>query len=599
LNHAQLINLSEIEEGGASDARGPGMTSPAAIKKDVAMLVASITEHGLLQPLLVRKTAGDIPGEARKYRVIAGNRRLRALRIIHGKKNVEVSVIITEASDEDAFEKSLAENVIRQQMHPVDEFTAFAALVKAGWSPEQVAKRFGLTERLVRQRMQLERLSPNLRSAWRLGTMTADQAAALTIADEHALQEKIWAGAKKNEWASRPENLRKEIRLATQGLLENDSQVKFIGLDAYFAAGGEILHDLFSDQKTLISVDLITKMVDERIAQECAALIAEGWSFALPETAEYWDYETLDVTPWMSADDAAIYRKNPHNSTSYALEKAAIALAMADPAARAKSGCIVGRDHLGGFDVTGLVLPPTAAEGAGAVDKSVDPGVDEPSPPDAKPQEPAAEPPKVNWALRETMSERLTLALSEALALDPHAACAALAASLRHAMTSHGGGSPLRVQTREAWAALNTERTAGGAKEWQADFTRLVNMGPTELAGELAALSVKLVDLRAPKVDSRGYEYSEGRDALIRVISCELPVSALGAAIDKHFDREAYFIRLTVDELHTALTEMRAPAKRPARKARLAALAATLAKETGWLPVDLRLSGLMALKTTP
>ena len=108
--------------------------SPANVRKTGAMngieeLAASIEAHGLLQNLQVREAASG------KFEVVAGGRRLAALKLLAKRKALAKDAPIgcnVLASDEDASEISLAENEMRQAMHPADQFEAFKALIDAG-----------------------------------------------------------------------------------------------------------------------------------------------------------------------------------------------------------------------------------------------------------------------------------------------------------------------------------------------------------------------------------------------------------------------------------------------------------------------------------
>ncbi|GAB7543992.1 hypothetical protein CS8_036640 [Cupriavidus sp. 8B] len=83
---------------------------------------------------------------------------------------------------------SLAENLLREQMHPADQFETFAALVKEGRSIEDVAADFGVSPPVVRRRLKLANVSPCLMADYRAGGVTLEQLMALTISDDHAAQ---------------------------------------------------------------------------------------------------------------------------------------------------------------------------------------------------------------------------------------------------------------------------------------------------------------------------------------------------------------------------------------------------------------------------
>ena len=131
--------------------------NPRKTKPNTAddLLVASIRSRGLLQNLGVRPSETS----AGKYEVRYGGRRLAALRLLtkegHFTKAQEFPCRIVPSDDAAASEEALAENIVREALSPIDDFEAFAKLDALGLSVEEIAKRFGATERAVRQRLSL------------------------------------------------------------------------------------------------------------------------------------------------------------------------------------------------------------------------------------------------------------------------------------------------------------------------------------------------------------------------------------------------------------------------------------------------------------
>ena len=124
-------------------------------RMSIPELAASIARIGLLQNLIVILSA-----DGEQYEVVAGDRRLTALKLLAKKKRIpadyEVPCLLV--ADASARTVSLAENVQREAMHPADQFAAFAALVKEGRPVEDIAADFGVTpllERWVEQPMKL------------------------------------------------------------------------------------------------------------------------------------------------------------------------------------------------------------------------------------------------------------------------------------------------------------------------------------------------------------------------------------------------------------------------------------------------------------
>ena len=187
--------------------------SPANVRKTGTMngieeLAASLKAHGLLQNLQVKDTGNG------KYEVVAGGRRLAALKLLAKRKALakDAPVGCNVLAAEDATEISLAENENRQAMHPADQFAAFKALTDAGHGPEDVAARFGVTPTVVRQRLKLAAVSPKLMAIYREGEMTLDHLMAFTVSDDHAAQEAAWLDAP--EWNRSAHAIRRALTAA-------------------------------------------------------------------------------------------------------------------------------------------------------------------------------------------------------------------------------------------------------------------------------------------------------------------------------------------------------------------------------------------------
>ena len=132
-------------------------------------MVASIRAHGLLAPLVIRAddaSAGD-------FKVIAGNRRLAALRDVYkesakGGRAPKVPCVLRAVDDDTANALALAENFVREPMHPLDEAEAFAKLARdEAKRVESIAAEFGVSQPYVRQRMKLATLAEPVKAAYR------------------------------------------------------------------------------------------------------------------------------------------------------------------------------------------------------------------------------------------------------------------------------------------------------------------------------------------------------------------------------------------------------------------------------------------------
>ncbi len=244
--------------------------------KGIDQLAASISSHGLLQSLVVRK---DKRG---KYAVVAGRRRLLALQsladagTIETDKDIPCHVISNEA---DGTEISLAENVQREQMHPADEFEAFKALTDGGMPLADVAARFGVTETVVQKRLKLANVSPALIDAYRNGEMTLQHVMAFAVTDDHEAQERIWNGLE--DWQNCDPDTIREM-LTENEITAKDRRVKFVTLKAYEKAGGTVRRDLFSqgdDGVFIQDIVLLESLVAKKLEKAANAARKEGWKW--------------------------------------------------------------------------------------------------------------------------------------------------------------------------------------------------------------------------------------------------------------------------------------------------------------------------------
>ena len=238
-------------------------------------LAASISRVGLLQNLVVILAA-----DGEQYEVVAGDRRLTALKLLAKKKRIaadyEVPCLLV--PDASARTVSLAENLLREQMHPADQFEAFAALVKEGRPVEDIAADFGVSPLVVQRRLKLANVSSRLLADYRAGGVTLEQLMALTITDDHAAQEAAFYGAP--EWQRGASALRE--RLTEREISANHSLVRFVGLDAYTAAGGGIRRDLFAEGDAgtyLTDAVLLESLARAKLDTLAEDVRAEGWAW--------------------------------------------------------------------------------------------------------------------------------------------------------------------------------------------------------------------------------------------------------------------------------------------------------------------------------
>src|SRR5215475_4764452 len=157
-------------------------------------LAEDIGRRGLLHGLNVRAVVDQAGSETGMFEIPAGGRRYRALELLVKQKRLAktapVPCVIREGGI--AEEDSLAENVQRAPLHPLDQFRAFLSLRDKGQSEEEIAAAFFVSVAVVRQRLRLASVSPNLLEVYADDGMSLDQLMAFTVNPDHARQEQVW-----------------------------------------------------------------------------------------------------------------------------------------------------------------------------------------------------------------------------------------------------------------------------------------------------------------------------------------------------------------------------------------------------------------------
>ena len=145
-------------------------------------LMESIREHGIIQPLIVRRVNG-------KLELIAGERRFRASRELGLK---EVPVIVREASDKDVLEMALIENLQREGLNPIEEALAYSRLAKDfSMRQEDIAQRVGKNRATVANTMRLLDLPQNVRDLLVSSKLTTGHAKVLLMLKKQEEQERV------------------------------------------------------------------------------------------------------------------------------------------------------------------------------------------------------------------------------------------------------------------------------------------------------------------------------------------------------------------------------------------------------------------------
>lgn len=271
----QLFPLIEL-------LRAPENVRHVRVDEDVEPLAADIAAHGLLQSLIgYRRPATEtLPP---KVMIVGGGRRYQALMKLweDGRLDGTFQVPVLIRDVEEAVELSLAENLQQRTMSAADEYLAFKALIDTGhYSPATLAARFGFSERVVKQRLRLADLAPEILEALAARRITIDAAYAYATTSDRRLQLDVFKIQDRKGWEPhRPGNIKSDISL--KGMSTTDPIFIFIGADAYEGAGGGYEDDLFTDGADIqregraLDKPFIARAVAEQLIDERAPALIE------------------------------------------------------------------------------------------------------------------------------------------------------------------------------------------------------------------------------------------------------------------------------------------------------------------------------------
>ena len=177
---AVLININDIEPN-------RGQPRKDFDEKALSELADSISQHGLIQPIVVKPTVDG------RYSIIAGERRWRACRLVGLN---EVPVIIKDADEQTLMEIALIENLQREDLNAVEEALGYRSLIDGyGLTQDEVAKRMGKSRSAVTNALRLLSLNDTELEALRRGTITAGHARALLSCEDGETRGKMLLAA--------------------------------------------------------------------------------------------------------------------------------------------------------------------------------------------------------------------------------------------------------------------------------------------------------------------------------------------------------------------------------------------------------------------
>ncbi|WP_084805257.1 ParB/RepB/Spo0J family partition protein [Bradyrhizobium sp. NAS80.1] len=267
---------------------------------DISDILPSIRARGVLQPLLVRPH-----GET--FEIVAGRRRYFAASRVAEEQGVPTSEVLLPCavaagdSDADAMEASLIENVARAPMDELEEYEAFAKLLKQGRNVADIASTFGQTERYVKQRLALASLQSAIKDAYRNGDIEAEDMQLLATATRRQQKEWVAAFQAENNPASKdpisdegaPRG--RDLRQWLFGTDQIATSVARFSVDAY---KGDIIADLFGDVSYFADVDAFWALQNAAIASLRDELAGQGWTVIVLDRGTRfpaWQYDEAEL----------------------------------------------------------------------------------------------------------------------------------------------------------------------------------------------------------------------------------------------------------------------------------------------------------------
>ncbi|MGB0849132.1 MAG: ParB/RepB/Spo0J family partition protein, partial [Thiolinea sp.] len=257
-------------------------------------LIANIGETGVILENLIVAPLDD---ESGCYGVHAGGRRWSAIGV-----NVEKGVFpdtfpvpCRVQTGGSLTAVSLAEN-LQAPMHPADEFSAFQRMQKEGMTVEDIALHFGLPKQRVVQRLKLAQVAKRIIAAYRKSDIDLKTIMAFTLAGSQKQQLEVFKALKGHCYAHAVKRA-----LTGESIHSDDRLVRYIGIEAYTANGGDVIADLFSEHDHLPDRELVERLALEKLEKAAERLRKkEGWLQVKVTTERYFhthEYHHIEPEP--------------------------------------------------------------------------------------------------------------------------------------------------------------------------------------------------------------------------------------------------------------------------------------------------------------
>ncbi len=494
-------------------------------------------------------------------------------------------------SEAEKREIALAANYHRLNLHPVEQYEAFAGMARYK-SEEEIAAHFRLDVKDVKKSLALGRLAPEIRAAWKAGELSAEAAQAYTIAPP-AQQVEVF----RHRLGAMNRNSPSEIRRILRGdAVIASASIAIFARDEYIAAGGPIQESLFEEKSFFDDGPLLRRLAETKLRDIAERIrVSQGWGFALTsyddEAADRAKFEKKGEQKYLDAERKRIDEIEERMAGEIAAaERAALSLELEkielrswtrgiDKTNRAQQGFILSIDSDGELTMEGGLarivvaetVPPEMVEALDIAERDLEklraqlqPATKQAPPPvkDSKP-----------------LRAMLDTAIGEAVA-----SCAKinvnLALALAVAALGSRGASPLTLRSLQKVTMPNDLLDAIASKPFDEALRMCIFAPVGDLAAAMAACIARSVNFVGIAQEEAG-----------RIIVEAGAISNVGSALDAALDRKMYFDAASKEHGLSAIRELlgEAAAADAAKmsRAKIAEEAARVTKDRAWLPYPL------------
>lgn len=273
MKHSTITETNLIEISLEDCVIHPENPRSVIVEADQTALEDSIDMLGIFQNLV------GVKMDDGKIGIVAGGRRLRAAKSLSkdGRRIVRPLVHIAKDIDE-ARLMAVAENDVRTEPHVADQIVAFKLFAKQAKPIEEIAQCIGATPARAKKIGALINLPKRVIDALREDKIDLTVARAFAMSQDPKRIKAVLEAVLSGEVYANARSVKNA--LAGEAVSGTSRPARFVGVEAYIEAGGQVMTDLFEDTVYLTDEKLLNELVSAKIDEECKRLVSEGWAWA-------------------------------------------------------------------------------------------------------------------------------------------------------------------------------------------------------------------------------------------------------------------------------------------------------------------------------